>query len=318
MQDRYGRTITYMRLSVTELCNLRCRYCMPTEGVCKKTHDDMLTEEEIVLAVQTAASLGVRKLRITGGEPLVKKNIVSICRRCAAVEGIEEVCMTTNGVLLPQLAAPLREAGVRRLNISLDTLDPDKYRYITRIGSLEDALRGIEAALEAGFEKVKLNAVLIGGFNDDEIRPLAELSRKWPVDMRFIEMMPMVDSGDFNADAFIPCDRVLEELGGELHEETRDGGVARLYRLEGAQGRIGLINPLSSHFCAECNRIRLTADGKLKPCLHGKAEFSIKGLDGEGMREQFITAMLAKPEWHGELSFQNRSQAGRMMNTIGG
>ena len=317
MLDRYGRNITYLRLSVTELCNLRCRYCMPEDGVCKKAHEDMLTEEEIVLAVETAAELGVSKLRITGGEPLIKKNIVSICGRTAAVPGIREVCITTNGVLLPALARPLREAGVRRLNISLDTLDAEKYRYITRLGSLESALAGIEAALDAGYDKIKLNAVLIGGFNDDEIVPLSELTRRWPVDLRFIELMPMLDSPAFGPEAFIPCERVLQALP-ELKEEKGDGGVARLYRLSGAQGRIGLISPLSSHFCGECNRIRLTADGKLKPCLHGRAEFPIKGLDREGMREQFRTAMLSKPEWHGELSFSNHSQAGRGMNTIGG
>ena len=317
MLDRYGRNITYLRLSVTELCNLRCRYCMPEEGVCKKEHGEMLTEEEIVLAVETAAELGVNKLRITGGEPLVKKNIVSICARTAAVPGIREVCMTTNGLLLPQLAKPLKDAGVRRLNISLDTLDADKYRFITRLGSLQGAVEGIETALDTGFEKIKLNAVLIGGFNDDEIRPLAELTRRWPVDLRFIELMPMLESAAFGSEAFIPCERVLETLP-ELEEEPGDGGVARLYRLPGAQGRIGLISPLSSHFCGECNRIRLTADGKLKPCLHGKAEFPIRGLDREGMREQFRAAMLAKPEWHGELSYASRSRAGRNMNTIGG
>ena len=317
MKDTYGREISYLRLSVTELCNLRCRYCMPAEGVCKKEHDEMLTEEEIVLAVETAAELGVTKLRITGGEPLVKKNSVSICGRTAAVPGIREVCITTNGTRLPELARPLREAGVRRLNISLDTLSEEKYRYITRIGSLDQAIDGIEAALDAGYDKIKLNAVLIGGFNDDEIAPLAGLTRRWPVDVRFIELMPMYDSGDFGPEAFIPCERVLQALP-ELEKETPDGGVARLYRLPGAQGRIGLISPLSSHFCAACNRIRLTADGKLKPCLHGKAEFSIKGLDRDGMREQFRTAMLSKPEWHGELSYQSRSQAGRNMNTIGG
>ena len=317
MKDTYGREITYLRLSVTELCNLRCRYCMPADGVCKKEHDEMLTEEEIVMAVETAAELGVTKLRITGGEPLVKKNIVSICSRTAAVPGIRELCITTNGVRLPELAKPLREAGVGRLNISLDTLDAEKYRYITRVGALDDAQRGIETALETGFDKIKLNAVLIGGFNDDEIAPLAELTRRWPVDLRFIELMPMYDSGDFGPSAFIPCSRVLQALP-ELEEEAQDGGVARLYRLPGAQGRIGLISPLSSHFCRACNRIRLTADGKLKPCLHGKAEFPIKGLDRDGMRETFRAAMLAKPEWHGELSYQSRSQSGRNMNTIGG
>ena len=193
MLDRYGRNITYLRLSVTELCNLRCRYCMPEEGVCKKEHDEMLTEEEIVLAVETAAELGINKLRITGGEPLVKKNIVSICERTAAVPGIREVCITTNGVLLPKLARPLKDAGVRRLNISLDTLDAAKFRYITRLGSLDEVLRGVETALETGFEKIKLNAVLIGGFNEDEIAPLAGLTKRWPVDLRFIELMPMLD-----------------------------------------------------------------------------------------------------------------------------
>ena len=277
----------------------------------------MLTEEEIVLAVETAAELGISKLRITGGEPLVKKNIVSICERTAAVPGIREVCITTNGVLLPQLAGPLKDAGVQRLNISLDTLDAEKYRYITRIGTLDDAVRGIETALETGFERIKLNAVLIGGFNDDEIAPLAALTRRWPVDLRFIELMPMLDDSEFGPEAFIPCGRVLQALP-ELEEETPDGGVARLYRLPGAQGRVGLISPLSSHFCAECNRIRLTADGKLKPCLHGRAEFPIKGLDREGMREQFRTALLSKPERHGELSYASHSQAGRNMNTIGG
>ena len=317
MLDRYGRNITYLRLSVTELCNLRCRYCMPEEGVCKKEHGEMLTEEEIVLAVETAAELGINKLRITGGEPLVKKNIVSICARTGAVPGIREVCMTTNGVLLPQLARPLKEAGVRRLNISLDTLDPAKYRYITRLGSLSDALRGIETALDAGFERIKLNAVLIGGFNDGEITALSELTRRWPVDLRFIELMPMLESSAFGPEAFIPCERVLQVLP-ELQEEPQDGGVARLFRLPDAQGRIGLISPLSSHFCGACNRIRLTADGKLKPCLHGKAEFPIKGLDRDTMREQFRAAMLAKPEWHGELSYASHSRAGRNMNTIGG
>ena len=317
MLDRYGRNITYLRLSVTELCNLRCRYCMPEEGVCKKEHDEMLTEEEIVLAVETAAELGINKLRITGGEPLVKKNIVSICERTAAVPGIREVCMTTNGVLLPKLAGPLRDAGVRRLNISLDTLDADKFRYITRIGSLDETLRGIETTLDAGCEKIKLNAVLIGGFNEDEIPALAGLTRRWPVDLRFIELMPMLDGSAFGPEAFIPCERVLQALP-ELEEEEPDGGVARLYRLSGAQGRVGLISPLSSHFCGACNRIRLTADGKLKPCLHGKAEFSIKGLGRDAMREQFRAAMLAKPEWHGELSYASRSRAGRNMNTIGG
>lgn len=317
MIDQFGRSITYLRLSVTELCNLRCRYCMPAEGVCKKSHADMLTEDEMILAVEAAASLGITKLRITGGEPLVKKNILSICRRAAAVPGIKEVCLTTNGILLPQLAKPLREAGVRRLNLSLDTLEPDRYAYITRNGRIEDFWKGFHAALDAGFDKIKLNAVLVGGFNDDEIVPLAELTKLYPVDMRFIEMMPMCDSARFGPDAYIPFTRVLEALP-EAQPVPKDGGVAKLYRLPGAKGNIGLISPVSAHFCGDCNRIRLTADGKVKPCLHSNAEYPLKGLDSEGMRVQLEKAIWGKPKWHGDLDAAHHSGAGRNMNQIGG
>lgn len=317
MIDTFGRSITYLRISVTELCNLRCRYCMPEDGVCKKNHLDMLTEDEMILAVEAAASLGITKLRITGGEPLIKKNIVSICRRAAAVPGIREVCLTTNGILLPELAVPLREAGVSRLNLSLDTLDPEKYAYITRNGSLEAFWKGFHAAMNAGYRKLKLNAVLIGGFNEGEIRPLAELTRKYPVDMRFIEMMPMCDGSGFGADAYIPYTRVLEALP-EAEPVPGDGGVAKLYRLPGAKGNIGLISPVSAHFCGDCNRIRLTADGKVKPCLHSNAEYPLKGLDYVGMRTQLETAILGKPRWHGDLDAAHKSGAGRNMNQIGG
>ena len=317
MIDKFGREITYMRLSVTDKCNLRCRYCMPAEGVCLKEHRDMLTEDEMITAVKAAASLGVKKLRITGGEPLVKKNIVSICRRAAAVEGIEEVCLTTNGTLLPQLAKPLKEAGVKRLNLSLDTLNPEKYAYITRIGTLDSFMDGLHAALDAGFQKVKINAVLIGGFNDDEIVPLAELTKQYPLDVRFIEMMPMYDSGDFQEASFVPYTRVLEKLrSAEL--VSPDGGVAKLYRLPGAQGNVGLISPLNAHFCGTCNRIRLTADGKVKPCLHSSDEYSLKGLDFDGMKAVLEEAIRNKPQWHGDLDTVNRSKAGRNMNQIGG
>lgn len=317
MIDQFGREITYMRLSVTDRCNLRCRYCMPEEGVCKKEHDAMLTEDEMITAVEAAASLGIKKLRITGGEPLVKKNIISICRRAAAVEGIKEVCLTTNGILLPRMAKDLKEAGVKRLNLSLDTLDPEKYAYITRIGTLDDFWAGFHAALDAGFDKVKINAVLIGGFNDDEILPLAELTRQYPVDVRFIEMMPMYDSGDFDAKSFVPYTRVLDALP-EAQLVSPDGGVAKLYRLPGAMGNIGLISPVNAHFCGTCNRIRLTADGKIKPCLHSADEYSLKGLDFEGMKAELEKAIWRKPQWHGDLDAINRSKAGRNMNQIGG
>ena len=317
MIDRLGRNITYLRISVTELCNLRCRYCMPEEGVCKKSHAEMLTEDEIVMAVEAAAELGITKIRLTGGEPLVKRNIVSICRRVAAVEGIKEVCLTTNGILLPQLAQELKDAGVKRLNLSLDTLDPEKYAYITRTGTLEAFQAGLDAAFAAGFEKIKVNAVLIGGFNDNEIRPLAELTRRYPLDMRFIEMMPMYDSGDFDAGAFISYQKVLEQLP-EAVPVSADGSVAKLYRLPDAKGNIGLISPVSAHFCGDCNRIRLTADGKVKPCLHSADEYSLKGLDKAGMKRVLEESIWNKPAWHGDLDALHRSTAGRNMNEIGG
>ena len=317
MIDAFGRSITYLRLSVTELCNLRCRYCMPEEGVCKKRHEDMLTQEEMIQAIRACASLGIRKLRITGGEPLIKPNILSLCREAAAAEGIQEVCMTTNGILLPSLAAPLKEAGVTRLNISLDTLNAEKYRAVTRGGDLSDVLLGIKASLSAGFEKIKLNAVLMGGFNDDEIRELAVLTARYPVDVRFIELMPIGGSREFGPEAFIPYTVVLDALP-ELEPVPADGGVAKLYRLPGAMGNIGLISPVSAHFCAECNRIRITADGKVKPCLHSSDEISIKGLDESAMTETIRSAILSKPQWHGELSYASPSRARRSMNQIGG
>ena len=317
MIDRLGRNITYLRISVTDKCNLRCRYCMPEDGVCKKTHADMLTEDEIITAVEAAAALGITKIRITGGEPLVKKNILSICRRTAAVPGIKEVCLTTNGVLLPQLAKDLKEAGVKRLNLSLDTLKEDKYAYITRIGKLENFRAGLDAAFEAGFEKIKINAVLIGGFNDDEIVDMANLTREYPLDMRFIELMPMYDSGDFGMAAYLPYSKVLEKLP-DAQPVAQDGGVAKLYRLPGAKGNIGLISPVSAHFCGECNRLRLTSDGKLKPCLHAPDEYSVKGLDFDGMKAVMENAIWNKPAWPGDLDALHRSQAGRNMNEIGG
>lgn len=317
MIDSFGREISYLRLSVTDRCNLRCRYCMPEDGVCKKSHAEMLTEEEMITAVRAAASLGIRKLRLTGGEPLVKKNILSICRSCAAVEGIEELCLTTNGILLPQMAKELKAAGVDRLNISLDTLNPEKYAYITRIGSLEQALRGIEAAIDVGFSRIKINTVLIGGFNDDEIPALARLTEAYPVDLRFIELMPMTQHEALGQSAYVSGAAVLQALP-ELIQTEQSDGVARLCRLPDAQGSIGLISAVSDHFCAACNRIRLTADGKLKPCLHSAQEYCIKGMDFEAMRREMERVILAKPACHAPLSVASRSSAGRNMNQIGG
>lgn len=317
MIDGCGRNINYLRLSVTDRCDLRCRYCMPQEGVCQKSREDRMTEEEMLQAVTVAASLGITKVRITGGEPLGKKNILSICRGISGIPGIEEVCLTTNGTRLSKMARPLCQAGVKKLNISLDTLVADKYQYITRGGSFAQVWNGFLAALDAGFEKIKINTVLLGGFNEEEIVPLGNLTRQYPVDVRFIEWMPMDDGGEFQAEAQIPCTRVLSCFQ-EAVPVPPDGGVARLYQLPGALGRIGLITPVSNHFCGECRRIRLSSDGKLKPCLHSSRELSVKGMDVPGMRAQFQKAIEEKPLCHGPLSPQNRSKAGRRMNEIGG
>ena len=311
MKDQFGRDIHYLRISVTDRCNLRCRYCTPPGGSDRR---GVLSLEEIVETAREAAALGFRKIRVTGGEPLTRRDIVPLCRALSAIPSVEELALTTNGVLLPQLAAELKSAGVSRVNISLDTLDPEKYRYITGGGSLEEALAGIRAAWEAGLTPLKLNAVLIGGFNDGEITALAALSEHAPVEVRFIELMPM--TGLFGPEAYLPNRAVLERL--PLLEAAGTGGTARQYRLPGAAGTVGLISPLSCSFCGGCNRLRLTADGFLKPCLHWEAEYSIRGLHGEALREKIREAVLQKPARHGALSFRDRSHAGRDMNQIGG
>lgn len=317
MQDVFGRNITYLRLSVTDKCNLRCRYCMPSEGICSIEHEKILTQEEMIMAVKASSSLGIRKVRITGGEPLVKKNILSIVEGISQLEGIDNISMTTNGTLLSSFAADLKKAGLRNINISLDTLNSEKYRTITRIGTLDDALSGLESALSAGFEKIKINSVLMGGFNDDEIGKLSSLTLKYPVDVRFIELMPMTEDEFFSPGFFISNRKVLEALP-TLERVGSDDSVAKLYRLPGAKGNIGLISPLSDHFCFSCNRLRLTADGHIKPCLHSRLEYPIKGLDYQGMVEMFKKAILSKPQKHNALSYDERSEAGRYMNTIGG
>ena len=317
MIDNYGRVIDYMRISVTELCNLRCRYCMPEDGIVKRAHDEMMTAEETIDAVKAAVSLGIKKIRITGGEPLVKRGIVKLCDAISAIEGVEELCITTNGTLLPKFGKELREAGVSRVNISLDTLDPDKYREITRVGELSNALAGIDAAFEAGFDKIKINNVLMGGFNDDEIGDFVRLTVDRPIEVRFIELMPIGGGMDFDRSGFISCQQVLSKVP-ELEPLERSEGVAVLYRLPGAEGRVGLIRPISCEFCGDCNKIRLTSDGMLKPCLHSDAELCIKGLQLDEMKEVMRNAVLQKPEMRDKLDADNPSHAGRNMNSIGG
>lgn len=317
MIDQYGRNINYLRISVTELCNLRCKYCMPEEGISKRNHEEMLRMEETIAAAKAAVSLGIDKIRITGGEPLVKKNIISLCREIGAIDGVRELCITTNGTLLAQYAKELKAVGVNRLNISLDTLDPEKYREITRVGELQDALDGIEAALAAGYEKTKINVVLMGGFNDDEIVDFVNLTKDNPLEVRFIELMPIGGGLEFDKAGFISCQEVLNRVP-ELESMDEVEGVANLYRLPGAKGRVGLIRPISCEFCDSCNKIRLTADGMLKPCLHSGEEISIKGKSSQEVREIMKNAMYNKPQRRTALDADNPSEAGRDMSRIGG
>jgi len=317
MIDNYNRQINYLRVSVTDKCNLRCRYCMPEEGIMHREHKDMMTVEEMFMAIKSAAELGINKIRITGGEPLVKRGIVSLCEEVNEIPGIEEVCITTNGTLLSGMAADLKAAGVDRLNISLDTLDPEKFHYITRTGELQDVLDGLQAAEDAGFENTKINCVLMGGFNDDEIENFVNLTREKPIEVRFIELMPIGGGIGFDKQQFVSCEEVLERVP-ELEPMNQDDGVAKLYKIPGAPGRVGLIRPISCEFCEGCNKIRLTADGKIKPCLHSDQEIPLKGLMQDEMTETLRKAILDKPEKREELDADNPSRAGRDMNQIGG
>lgn len=312
MQDGCAREITYLRLSITDRCNLRCQYCMPAEGIVKRPHRDICSIEELTEITRQAAALGVRKVRLTGGEPLVRRGVLELCRNISGLTGIDELCLTTNGTALPQLAAPLREAGVNRLNVSLDTLRPERYAHITRIGKLEDVLKGLEAAAAAGFVHTKLNVVLMKGFNEDEIPNFVELSKRYPLEIRFIELMPI---GEGTRETFLPAAAVLEACPELVPLDT--SGVANRYRIPGGAGLIGLIEPMSHRFCDRCDRIRVTADGKLKPCLHSNQEIPLRGLSGEALRDAIRTGITAKPQRH-YMTETGRSSADRTMNQIGG
>lgn len=318
MRDQFGRNIDYLRISITDLCNLRCVYCMPPEGVVKRCHSDILSLEEIQEIAQAAVELGVRKIRVTGGEPLVRRGVVDLCRRLGVIPGVEDLALTTNGLLLEEMAADLYAAGVHRVNISLDTLDAEKYHTITRGGRLSQALAGIQAAEAAGMSPIKINTVLIGGFNDDEISTLVELTRLHPWEVRFIELMPIGHTVPFGPEAYLPNRHVLERVPELVPGEIPSSGVATLYRLPDGIGRVGLISPLSNHFCGACNRLRLTADGHIKPCLHSSEEIPLRGLHGTQLREALVQAIQDKPSCHGELSCGSRSQSLRDMNQIGG
>lgn len=307
------RTVDYLRLSVTDLCNLRCRYCMGAEGVEKKQHREILSLEELEEMAHAAVDCGVKKIRLTGGEPLVRRGIVDLCRRLKAIDGVEELALTTNGVLLKELAAPLREAGVDRLNISLDTLNAEKYAQITRCGDIQKVRQGLIAAEAAGFRGIKLNAVLLRDFNVSEIPDFVALTKEKDYAVRFIELMPMAVCADW--DQYVTAETVLEKV--PALQRVGGDGVAEVYRVEGYRGTVGLIRPISHRFCADCNRIRITADGKLKPCLHSRSEIPLRGLHGEELREAIREGIAAKPERH-FLQEKGVSDCRRDMNEIGG
>ncbi len=314
MKDLCGRQVDYLRISITDLCNYRCQYCMPPDGVQKGPHGAVLTPEEYAEIARAAVSLGVKKLRLTGGEPLVRRGLLDICRLLRAIPGVEELCLTTNGSLLPDLAAPLRQAGVDRLNVSLDTLRPDRFAAMTRRGELGDVLRGLEAAEAAGFDRLKLNCVLIGGFNDDEVGNFLALTREKPWEVRFIELMPMGPCAHWESSRFLSCDTILDRF--PQLEPLPSQGVARRYQLPGAAGTVGLISPLSHEFCAQCRRIRLTADGHLKGCLHSAEELPLRGLHGDALVDALRQGILQKPAGH-HLD-RRPSDTPRDMNQIGG
>lgn len=315
MKDRYGRTIKYLRLSVTDLCNCRCVYCMGENGVPRLPHSAILSFEEIEEIVRAAVSLGVTKVRLTGGEPLVRRGIDELVRRLRGIEGVEELAMTTNGARLAEYAEALKEAGLDRLNVSLDTLDPEKFRRITRIGELRDTLDGLDAARRAGFEHIKLNTVLMGGVNDDEIAEIAALAKDGAFDVRFIELMPIGECTDWDRRRFLPAERVLEYL--PKGERVPSDGVAELWRPAGFRGTVGLIRPLSHRFCADCDRIRVTADGCLKPCLHSAREIPLRGKHGEALVRTIAEGMQTKPREH-HMADGHASESRRGMNRIGG
>ena len=314
MLDQQGRQVDYLRLSVTDLCNYRCRYCMDECGVEKRQHGEILSVEECIEIGRAAVACGVRKIRLTGGEPLVRRGLPDICRGLRAIPELEELCLTTNGAGLAELAAPLRAVGVDRLNISLDTLDREKFAHMTRVGSLEQVRTGIESAEAAGFRNLKLDTVLIGGFNDDEIEAFVDLTRQHPWEVRFIELMPIGPCKSWDAACFLPGETVLTRVP-EL-EEIEASGVARRYRLPGAPGVVGLISPLSHMFCGDCRRIRVTADGHLKGCLHSREELPLRGLHGLELEAAIRRGILQKPERH--YLTQRPSDTERTMNRIGG
>lgn len=304
LSDSFQRPIDYLRISVTDRCNLRCVYCMPAEGIGLLQHQDILSYEEIHRVATAAAELGIKKVRITGGEPLVRIGLSRLVQMLAQIDTIDDIALTTNGTLLARYAEELKTAGLRRVNISLDTLKADKFRQITRGGDLADVLAGIEAASAAGLNPIKINVVAMAGINDDELLDFAHktVADGWHV--RFIEHMPF--NREMAATSFISVNELRERLAvlGELEPCTFKGnGPAKYYRLPEANGTIGFITPISDHFCFNCNRLRLTADGKLRPCLLSEGETDLRqplrnGISAKELKKLIKKAADSKPRQH--------------------
>ena len=332
MKDGQGRQIDYLRISLTDRCNLRCIYCMPEHGVKSIPHESILTLEEVHKAIECASQLGIKHIRFTGGEPTVRKGLLGLIERTAQTPGIESVALTTNAILLPNMATDLKAAGLSRVNISLDTLDAEQYRFITRRGNLNDALKGVETALSSGLSPVKLNTVVVRSLNQD-LLSFARLTVDAPLHVRFIEYMPIGSGEDcggcgWGLDDVVPAKEIIETISmqaqsiglGSLQPTmaTPDGwGPAQYYRLPGAQGTVGVISAISKHFCASCNRLRLTADGKIKPCLFSDTEYDIRSALRKGDKEEvlsvFKAALSHKPSGH-----EHRIGTRRMMSQVGG
>ena len=315
MLDHLGRSITYLRLSITERCNLRCSYCRKEEGGCPKVKE--LSAKEFISIARACAVLGISRVRVTGGEPTLRRDLIQIVQGLSAIPGIEEVSMTTNGLFLANQAADLKKAGLSRVNISLDSLDADKFRAMTG-GDLQAVLSGIDAALQAGLHPVKLNAVLIRGMNDNEVDDFIALTRDKPLDMRLIELMPL--GGNWEDDSLrVDNSELIAQRPWLIPIPPRyESQPSRDFRVEGHRGRVGFISPISHRFCDNCNRIRIMSDGMLRPCLGDNLEFSLKNaLTGsdEELLQNIRDAIYAKPIGH---HFEKEFKSERNMSRIGG
>jgi len=325
MIDLLGREASYLRISVTDRCNLRCRYCMPEKGVPPKKHNEILSYEQILRFIKVCVPLGIKKVRITGGEPLVRKGVAGFASRVKGIEGIDEVNLTTNATLLPQYAKELKTAGVKNINIALNSLKPDRYSYITRGGDLCSALAGIDAALEEGFDRVKINVVMMKGFNDDEVTDFIEQTKAKPLFVRFIELMPIAEAGNY-PEMYMSSQEIIKNIRGlEVLNDNFGNGPAKYHRIPGYKGVVGFISSVSDRFCGDCNRIRLTADGKLKTCLHSGQEFDLKEIlnsaDDAELAKEIGNSLKYKPEGHGfadATGLVGGSDCHRFMSQVGG